>query len=198
MANAITLARFPLLFLYIALLYFGNPTAQLWSVPFILIILFMDGLDGFVARWREETSLLGSVLDIAMDRTLEYVLWVVFADLALIPILVPLIVLTRGTSVDAVRAVGMRQSKAAFEQISHPLSKFLVSSRFMRLSYGLVKALSFALLTLTLGFQSNQHPLLETVSAAALIMTWLSVVVCLLRGIPVLVEGYFSLTNEPT
>ena len=198
MANAITLARFPLLFLYIALLYFGNPTAQLWSVPFILVILFMDGLDGFVARWREETSLLGSVLDIAMDRTLEYVLWVVFADLSLIPILVPLIVLTRGTSVDAVRAVGMRQAKAAFEQISHPLSKFLVSSRFMRLSYGLVKAFSFALLTLTLGFQSLQHPLLETVHTAALFMTWLSVAVCLLRGIPVLVEGYYSLTNEPT
>jgi len=71
MANLITLSRFPLLFIYLALMYFGGETALLWNVPFIVLIFSMDTLDGWIARKREETSLLGSVFDIATDRSLE-------------------------------------------------------------------------------------------------------------------------------
>ena len=80
MANVITLLRFPLLFTYIGLLYFGDATTQMWCVPFIVIIILMDTLDGVVARSRGETSLLGSVLDIATDRTLEFILWIVLCQ----------------------------------------------------------------------------------------------------------------------
>ena len=108
MANIITISRFPLLFIYLAILYYGGDTLQYLNVPFIIIIFLFDTLDGWVARRRGETSLLGSVLDIATDRTLEYLLWVVFAHLGLIPLVIPIIVLIRGTSVDAVRSVGMK------------------------------------------------------------------------------------------
>lgn len=196
MANLITLARFPLLILYLLMLYSGQTSLLFWAVGLILLIVLMDGLDGLVARWRDETSLLGSVLDIAMDRTLEFVLWVVFADLDLIPVVVPIIVLTRGTSVDAVRAVGLRHGKVAFDQPAQPLSRFLVASRFMRSGYGLVKAAAFAMLTLYLGLQGGSHPLLPAVQVTALTLTWLSVAFCLLRGIPVLVEGIQTLRRE--
>lgn len=196
MANFITLLRFPLLFLFIFFLYFGSANLQYWSVPFIILIILMDTLDGLIARRRDETSLLGSVLDIATDRTLELLLWVVFADLKLISVLVPLIVITRGTMVDAVRAVGMRHGKAAFEQLSSPLSNFLVSSRFMRSSYGVVKGVSFSLLTLTLAMQSAGSPAAGNAHLLALIFTWISVAVCLLRGIPVLIEGFSILSGR--
>ena len=132
MANFITLFRFPLLFLYLVLLYLGDQGSLLWNTPLILLIFALDGLDGWVARKKGETSLLGSVLDIATDRALEYVLWVVYAHLGLIPVAVPVIVLIRGTFVDAIRSMGMKDGVSAFEQIQSPLSRFLVSSRFMR------------------------------------------------------------------
>jgi phosphatidylglycerophosphate synthase len=198
MANLITLLRFPLLFIYILFLYYGNTTIKLWSVPFIIFIIFMDTLDGVIARAKGQTSLLGSVLDIATDRTLELLLWVVFADLGLISILVPLIVIARGTTVDAVRAVGMRHGKSAFEQLKSPVSNFLVSSRMMRSTYGVVKTISFSLLTLVLALESMQSALTSQVHILAATFTWISVVVCLLRGIPVLIEGYaiFKTTTE--
>ncbi len=132
MANIITVARYPLLFLYLGIIYYGNQTLLLWNVPFIIIIFNLDSLDGWVARKLNETSLLGSVLDIATDRTLEYVLWVVYAHLGLISVLVPIIVIIRGTLVDAVRSVRMKSGLSAFDQIQSRLNKFLVSSRFMR------------------------------------------------------------------
>lgn len=193
MANIITLLRYPLLFIFIAIQYTGGPTLKLWSVPFILFIILMDSLDGIIARHRQETSLLGSVLDIATDRTLEFLLWVVFADVDAIPILVPLIVITRGVTVDAVRSVGMQHGEAAFDQPESAISRFLVSSRFMRSSYGFVKAVSFSLLTLYTGLLAGGSSSTGTVHTLALIFTWISVAYCLLRGIPVLIEGYVTL-----
>jgi len=79
LANWITLSRIPLLGIIIALLYGASATAQLIAAPLILVLILMDTLDGVLARARGETSLLGSVLDIAADRAVEYALWMVFA-----------------------------------------------------------------------------------------------------------------------
>ncbi|MEN8172476.1 MAG: CDP-alcohol phosphatidyltransferase family protein [Chloroflexota bacterium] len=198
MANFITLLRFPLLFVYIAFLYTGNARLQLWSVPFIIIIILMDMFDGMIARLRGEVSLLGSVLDITTDRSLEIILWVVFAHLGLIPIVIPIIVITRGTTVDAVRAMGMRNGQPAFEQVKHPISRFLVSSRFMRSSYGIAKAIAFALLTLSLGLATLESPWYITTHKIAIAFSWLSILYTIARGLPVLIEGYDLLANPPS
>ncbi len=200
MANLITLARFPLLFAYVALLYYGGFDARLWSAPFILIIIAMDSIDGIVARARGETSLLGSALDIATDRTLEIILWVVFAHLGLIPVIVPLIVITRGTTVDAIRAVGMSNGLPPFDQVKSPISRFLVASKFMRSTYGFLKAAAFVALSVDLAFHTPHAPHSTwhaPVHTVALVFTWLAVVWCLARGIPVLVEGYALLKSPP-
>ena len=197
MANLITLLRFPLLFVYVTLLYTDNPSLQFWCVPFIVFIILMDMFDGLIARALGEVSLLGSVLDIATDRTFEIILWVVFAHLGLIPIVIPLIVITRGTTVDAVRAVGMKDGLAAFEQVKHPISRFLVSSRFMRDSYGIAKGFAFAFLTLNLGLRTLGSEFESGVHIAALALSWLSIAFTIARGLPVLIEGYRFL-NKPT
>lgn len=197
MANLITIARFPLLFIYLAILYYGNQDLLYFNVPFIILIFLLDSLDGWVARKRGESSLLGSVLDIATDRSLEYVLWVVFAHLGLIPVVIPLIVLIRGTSVDAVRAVGMKSGRSAFDQIQSPVNRFLVSSRFMRAIYGFSKGAAAAFLTLAYalgGSQSSWYPLIIN---TALAFTWASAFLCVVRGIPVLIEGIHSLARNP-
>ena len=198
MANLITIVRFPLILIYLIILYFwrSNSAALAWNVPLIMLIFSLDVIDGWVARKRGETSLLGSVLDIATDRTLEYILWIVYAHLGLIPVAVPLIVITRGVTVDAVRAVGMKSGSSAFEQVKSPLSRFLVGSRFMRAFYGTVKAAAAAFLTLKILLDSLNSSWSEPIWAGALVFTWISVITCLLRGVPVIIEGFQSFSGE--
>ena len=196
MANLITLSRYPLLFLYLALMYYGGETAHLWNVPLIILIFSLDTLDGWVARQRDETSLLGSVFDIATDRTMEYVLWVIYAHLGLISVLVPIIVLIRGTSVDAVRSIGMKKGVSAFEQIQSPINRFLVKSRFMRALYGTVKAAAAGFLTLSFALPSTGSGWTLFIYQGAMAFTWISVLVCVVRGVPVLSEGIKSISSE--
>ena len=196
MANAITLSRFPLLFIYIALLYTKNPTVIFWCVPFVVFITLMDMFDGIIARKFGEVSLLGSTLDIAVDRAFEIILWVVYANLKLVPVIIPIIVITRGTLTDAIRAVGMSAGKAAFDQVKHPASRFLVSSRFMRNLYGFIKGFAFALVTAAWGFISLAHPWAGWVHVLALVTSWLAITLTILRGLPVIIEG-FSLLKDP-
>jgi phosphatidylglycerophosphate synthase len=196
MANAITLSRFPLLFFFIALLYTKNPTIIFWCVPFVVFITMMDMFDGIIARRFGEVSLLGSTLDIAVDRAFEIILWVVYANLNLVPVLIPIIVITRGTLTDAIRAVGLSTGKAAFDQVQHPVSRFLVSSRFMRNFYGVIKGSAFALVTAAWGFICLEHPWANWMHTLALIVSWITITVTILRGLPVIIEGY-SLLREP-
>jgi CDP-diacylglycerol--glycerol-3-phosphate 3-phosphatidyltransferase len=197
MANAITLSRFPLLFVYIILLYTKNPTIVFWCVPFVLLITMMDMFDGIIARRFGEVSLLGSTLDIAVDRAFEIILWVVYTDLNLVSVIIPIIVITRGTLTDAVRAVGLSSGKAAFDQVRHPISRFLVSSRFMRYTYGVVKGIAFTFVTAAWGFICLDHPWANGVHRVALILTWTTITLTILRGLPVIIEGSSLLKDPP-
>jgi len=196
MANAITLVRIPLLFVFIYLLNTGRPVIIFWCVPFIVVIMLLDMLDGMVARKLNQASLLGSALDIAVDRALEIILWVVFSCLGLIPLVIPLIVITRGTITDAVRCVGNCRGEAAFSQMKHPLSYFLVSSRFMRDLYGVIKGGAFVALTLDLGYQAILHPWAPGIHSLAVGISWLTIFMTILRGIPVIAEQV-SLLKKP-
>ncbi len=79
MANAITLARLPVLVGVVVLLYAGNPQVRIATAGLVLILILMDTIDGIVARRRREVGMLGSKLDIAVDRIVELVMWVVYA-----------------------------------------------------------------------------------------------------------------------
>jgi CDP-diacylglycerol--glycerol-3-phosphate 3-phosphatidyltransferase len=199
MANAITLIRMPLLIAIVVLLHHPNPSIRLILAPVIAVLIGMDSLDGFIARKRGQTSVLGSVLDIAADRTVEFVLWVVFADLNLISLAVPNIVIMRGIFVDAIRSVAPAQGLAPFELMRSDLGRFLVKSPWLRTPYAVVKAMAFILLTMQ-SAASVVPPVLNPggngLYLAAQIATWLSVLFCLVRGIPVLIEGSTVLAEQ--
>jgi len=91
MANLITLSRLLLLFILVGLLYHNAVYAQIIAFFLLILIFVMDGLDGWVARRRGESSLFGAIFDIAADRVVENVLWVVLADLDRVPIAVALL-----------------------------------------------------------------------------------------------------------
>jgi len=194
MANLITLSRFPLLLIFILLTYLGDHTLKLVAVPLLIVLLAFDTLDGLVARHRKETSLLGSVIDIAADRTVELLLWVMFSDLRLISVAIPLTVIARGTTVDAVRGVGLSQGHTPFGMMRTKWGKRLVGSRFMRSTYGMAKFLAFVGLSSTIALlsfpsTSRWYQAGHTVGFVAAILSWLALLLSLARGLPVLIEG---------
>ena len=194
MANRITIARFPLLILTILLLYAPSPWLRMLSVIAIIVLIIMDSLDGMVARARHEESLLGSVLDIMTDRSVELVLWICYGHLGLISVVVPIIFVLRGTVVDSLRSVWVGQGQAPFKAMRSKLGKWLVSSPWMRSTYAVCKVVAFAALAVAhmlAAFAVQGSVSAETVAAVGtfgVIMSWLSVFFCLARGIPVVVE----------
>ena len=193
MANVITISRIVPLFATVLLLYVGPPAAQAAAVPVILLLLAMDFFDGLVARRTGRVTKLGSTLDIAMDRLVEFVLWVCFSDLRLIPIWVPLVVITRGMIVDAVRGYALAFGQTAFGMMHSRLGRFLVSSRFMRDLYGVTKVCAFLALALVHALRRGAvAPLLPVgpqIYAAGYALTVFAVLLCLARGVPVLFDA---------
>jgi phosphatidylglycerophosphate synthase len=194
MANWITLSRFPLLVGYLIMLYGGSPPVQLIGVPVLFALLMMDTIDGMVARRRGQTSLLGSVLDIAADRAYELVLWVALADLGVIPVAIPITVILRTTLTDALRSLGVARGLRPFEQHRSTLARFLVASPWMRTSYSVSKITAFCGLALGIAFSgypegsafnSASEPLLR----AFVIVAWVATAICVLRGAPVILGG---------
>jgi len=193
MANVITISRLIPLTLVVLFLYLGGPVYQVAAIPLILVLLVMDYFDGMVARRTGRVTKLGSALDIAMDRLVEYVLWVCFSDLRLIPVWVPLLVITRGMVVDAVRSYALAFGETAFGMMHSRLGRFLVSSRFVRDLYGVAKVCAFLVLGTVHALRRGAFPLLwrsgPWLYTAGYALTMMAVVLCLARGVPVLFDA---------
>jgi CDP-diacylglycerol--glycerol-3-phosphate 3-phosphatidyltransferase len=189
LANTITLARLPLLVVIVIIFFVGDATWRLASVPLVLLLIVMDGIDGIVARQRDEVTLLGSVLDIAADRAVEIILWVMYANLGLISWIIPVTVIIRGALTDSIREAGYERGTSAFAAMRTNWGRWIVAGRPMRAAYGWIKALSFVLLASTLALQSFGSQWVEPVWAVGVITSWIALVFCIVRGIPVIVEA---------
>jgi CDP-diacylglycerol--glycerol-3-phosphate 3-phosphatidyltransferase len=194
MANLITLSRLPILVGVVLLLYLGSPWLQIISVPIVIILILLDTLDGIVARRRHETGLVGSKLDIAVDRAVELVMWVTYADLQLISVAIPIIFIIRGTLVDTVRSFGTMMGTTPFGMMQTTWGQRLVTSGVMRTTYGVSKALAFSLLALALGLRglwagTPSMAIADAVWVVAVVASWIATAICLVRGLPVLIEG---------
>ncbi len=193
LANWITLSRFPLLLGIVMILYTGSPPVQLAGVAVLFVGLMLDTVDGVVARRSGQTSLFGSVLDIAADRTYELVLWVVFASLGMIPIAIPLIVIARTTLTDAFRSIGIAHGAAPFDQHRSPLGQFLVGSPVMRTGYAVTKVVTFCGLALTRALAAGDDHIEVVLGSRPVELAtvfqwtaWVAVFFCVFRGLPVI------------
>lgn len=190
LANAITLARLPLLVLIVIIFFVGNAAWRVLAVPLVLLLIAMDAVDGIVARQRQEVTLLGSVLDIAADRAVEIILWVMYANLGLISWAIPVTVIIRGALTDSIREAGYARGDSAFGALRTDWGRWIVAGRPMRAAYGLVKALAFMLLAGTLALQSLNSPWVNLVWGLGVIASWVALVFCIVRGVPVVVEAF--------
>jgi CDP-diacylglycerol--glycerol-3-phosphate 3-phosphatidyltransferase len=207
MANLITVGRVALLFGAIALIYSREYVVVVVAGFLIAAIFAGDGLDGWVARRRGSASKLGAVLDIAGDRVVENVLWVVFAELQLVGVWAPLLVLSRSFLVDSMRAVALTEGKTPFGEstmMRSPLTVFLTASRLSRTAYGWSKALGFVFLTWLFAWKlpEGQGGALDAVfefqavRAVGWTLVYASVALCVLRGLPVIYDALFYLRGD--
>ncbi len=196
MANLITLLRLLLLCLLVAMAYWASPAVQLASAPLLVLIIALDGLDGYVARRLGEVSVFGSIFDVVADRVVENVLWLVLGDLGLVPMWVAIVFLVRGAVVDTIRYTSRKPGTTVFGMMSSPWGQFIVGGRLMRGLYGTVKALTFGWVlfcqpwpVLEPAVWDKWAPMAEAVTMTLVIA---SVVLCLVRGLPVVIEFVIS------
>lgn len=204
MANLMTLARVLLLFVVVGV-WARNTHVEVWWLDLLMVILLawviiMDALDGWVARRLNEATELGALVDIAGDRIVELVLWIFFAirhDAAggpLVAYWVPLVIITRTILTDLVRSLAFQRGKTPFGQktmMESRWAKQLVSSRWSRGSYGILKAVVFCALGIVLVLDriAYQGGWVDHFRIATDVLVYLTVIFAVVRGIPVIWDG---------
>ena len=171
MANLITVARVVLLFITVGFIFVGwpqggqpgDPVWLLVATVLTFLVFIGDAIDGVVARARGEVNDLGAVVDIAGDRIVENVYWIVFAQVGLISVWFPIVQITRSFVVDAMRSLALAQGKTAFGEKTMMQSNFgrwLAASRLHRALYGGAKVVTFIwlLLQMALTVQVARSP----------------------------------------
>lgn len=193
MANLITLARLLLLFVLLGFVHVAAPEWQIFDPLLLLVTIALDGVDGYVARMRGETSLFGAVADIVVDRIVDNALWISFAYLGLVPLWVAIAVVLRGTVTDQIRRVGVEeQGQAPFSLAESRWGRWIVASRFVRALYGTFKAVTFAWLLALPPWQALFPDTWIAWSGPAQLATNALVAataaLCLVRGLPVVAD----------
>ena len=203
----ITLLRVALAFATVPLFGRGY-TWAIAAVVLTVVVLWMDALDGWVARRTGQTSDMGALLDITGDRIVENVFWIYFAVAGTVTFWVPLVVITRGFLTDTVRSLQFERGHTPFgpkTMMRTPWSRFLVASRFMRGLYGGAKLASFCalgtMLVLTRGIEEGRFMLTPSawrwIAGGSAFLVGLTVTLCVVRGIPVLWDGRELLLHRP-
>jgi CDP-diacylglycerol--glycerol-3-phosphate 3-phosphatidyltransferase len=195
-ANLVTLARLPLLLIVVGLMFVPSLAVRLAGLILLIILFLLDWFDGYVARLRNEVTELGAVLDIALDRSVENILWITFMYLGLVPLWVPIVFLIRSFVIDGIRGVALVRGQSGFGMMHSALGRFLVASRFMRALYGLAKSVIFGLLYLTWALALKNPNILITLHPLNQGLIFFTVGLCVLRGLPVIQDGRILFKSE--
>ena len=190
MANLITLIRMIFAFIVVGLLCVVNQKVYIAAAVLTAIVIWFDGLDGYVARKFNEVSKFGALWDIMGDRVVEMVYWIIFAVLGWVPVWFPIIVVTRGFIVDGFRSIAFEKGYTAFgssTMMQSKLGKFIVASNFSRGSYAVAKA--FAFVFLIVGNIPAEFSGKHICLTIGVVCAYISIVFCVLRGLPVLIES---------
>ena len=206
-ANIITLVRIVLAFVVIVLLQMGF-YYRVAGVLLTLLVIYLDSLDGYVARRLGVASDFGALFDITGDRIVEHVFWIFFSSVGLVSVWVPIIFISRSFLVDTLRSVAYaKEGRTPFGEktlMRSAFTRFLTTSLFSRTIYAVGKVIAFVLLGTLLIFQEGFAILQQWVPPQRLgdlyllteIIVWVVVGMNLIRGIPVLIDGRYYLFDR--
>ena len=192
MANFISIFRIFVAFFAIYLLFI--PTTWAYILAFILTVIAfsLDGVDGYIARKFNESSKLGSVIDIMGDRIVEASYWIIFAVMGWLSPIFPIICVARAFTTDSLRSVALAQGYTAFGDTSMQSSKignFICASKFMRISYAVAKVLAFITIIAAHIPGYEMYPASIVLEKIGLWLATFALIFCVVRGLPVVVES---------
>jgi CDP-diacylglycerol---glycerol-3-phosphate 3-phosphatidyltransferase len=198
MANGITLLRVILAFSALVIAKI-NTTTNLLAVILIIASLLLDAVDGFIARRLDTSDLRGSIYDILADRIIENIFFIYFAAMSLFSVWFAIIMVVRGFTIDAVRTINAYNGKTAFGETTfqrEKWAKFFTCSRITRGLYNIAKMITFVcfaslLIPNRIFLATIPTSVLEKWSLGFL---WITLILAILRAIPVILEGIFTTT----
>ena len=182
-ANLISVFRTLLVFVAVYLLVeVGGKNGTLTAISIIAFAILLDAVDGIVARVFGFEGEAGKLSDLYADHIVANTVWVTLAFLDLVPVWVPPITTTRDLVVDWFRqAAALCTGLNGFEQVENSSLHWLVSSRWMRASYGGLKLAAWGLVSVSIMMPIG--PLLP-------IVIWVTVTVCFFRAFPTLLMNW--------
>jgi len=144
---------------------------------------------------------LGAQIDILGDRMIENMFFTYFAVVGMVSLWLPVLFFSRGAATDFLRGLALKAGNSGWganAMLQTWWGRGLVASRWSRGLYAALKCTCFCYLGLELALTQGPVALLGTIAsethltirAIANILTWATATFCLLRGLPVIVEGW--------
>jgi CDP-diacylglycerol--glycerol-3-phosphate 3-phosphatidyltransferase len=204
--NKVTALRVVIGFVAVGL--FGHGTwANLLAVVLTVASIALDALDGHLARKKQMASPLGAQVDILGDRMVENMFFTYFAVAGMVSLWLPVFFFARGAATDFLRSLALKAGYSGWGANAMPQTwwgRALVASRWSRGLYAALKCACFCYLGLELALTRGPVALLGTIAsethltirAIAQILTWATAAFCLLRGLPVFLEGWRFFARE--
>jgi CDP-diacylglycerol---glycerol-3-phosphate 3-phosphatidyltransferase len=204
--NKITLLRVAVGFAAVGL--FGHGTwANLAAVVLTVISIALDALDGHIARKKRMATPLGAQIDILGDRMIENMFFTYFAVVGMVSWWLPVLFFVRGAATDFLRGLALKAGYSGWganAMLQTWWGKSLVASRWSRGLYAALKCACFCYLGLELALTRGPVALLGsmageahlTIRLIAQVLTWATAAFCVLRGLPVLIEGWRFFAQE--
>src|ERR1700738_2917728 len=203
--NKVTLLRVLVGFAAVSL--FGRGAwANLAAVGLTVASIALDALDGHIARTKKLATPLGAQVDILGDRMIENVYFTYFAVVGMVSLWLPVFFFARGAATDFLRGQAMKAGYSGWgaeSMLQTTWARVLITSRWSRGLYAAMKCLCFCYLGLELALTRGPVALLGNVTpdahaavrVGALALTWATAAFCLVRALPVLVEGWRHATS---
>jgi CDP-diacylglycerol---glycerol-3-phosphate 3-phosphatidyltransferase len=211
--NKVTLLRVVVGFAAVCL--FGRGAwANLTAVGLTVAAIALDALDGHLARKQKMATPVGAQLDILGDRMIENVYFTYFAVVGMVSLWLPVLFFARGAATDFLRGLAMKAGHSSMGAgwganavLRTWWGQALVASCWSRGLYAAMKCLCFCYLGLELALTRGPVALVgdlaadvhSMIRAGAHVLTWMTAAFCLVRGLPVFVEGwkYFAASGGP-
>src|SRR6266850_2160995 len=181
--------------------------ANLAAVGLTVAAIALDALDGHIARKKKMATPVGAQLDILGDRMIENVYFTYFAVVGMVSLWLPILFFARGAVTDFLRGLAMKAGHSGWganQMLQTWWERALVGSRWSRGLYAAMKCLCFCYLGLELALTRGPVALIGELTADAQMMirmgaqalTWMTAAFCLLRGLPVVLEGWKYLAGS--
>jgi len=193
---------------FVAVILFGHGTwSNLTAVLLTVASIALDALDGHLARKKHMATPLGAQVDILGDRMIENMFFTYFAVAGMVSLWLPVLFFARGATTDFLRGLALKSGYSGWganAMLQTSWGRALVASRCSRGLYATLKCACFCYLGLELALTRGPVALVGstagemhlTIRAVAHILTWATAAFCMLRGLPVFLEGWQFFARE--